>query len=96
MPKPIINIADIALEPWPPGASRPEAAAECYEAKMGLIGPACRRPEDWVQHYRCATWQERISFSQPSCKRRDVLRVCQARGAIAQLLGSRVTSQGIF
>jgi uncharacterized cupin superfamily protein len=37
--KPVINIADIALEPWPPGARLTEAAAERYDAKMGFIGP---------------------------------------------------------
>lgn len=39
MTKPIINIADVALDPWPAGSSLPGAAAERYEARMGLIGP---------------------------------------------------------
>lgn len=39
MPKPIINIADVALEPWPPGAALSGAGAERYEAKMGFIAP---------------------------------------------------------
>jgi uncharacterized cupin superfamily protein len=39
MPKPIINIADITLEPWPAGATLAGDAAERYEAKMGFIGP---------------------------------------------------------
>lgn len=39
MPKPIINIADVALEPWPAGAILSAAAAERYEAKTGYIGP---------------------------------------------------------
>ena len=39
MSKPIINIEDIALEPWPPGSSLPEGAGERYEAKMGFIAP---------------------------------------------------------
>lgn len=39
MIKPVINIADIALEPWPPGATLPAATAEHYEAKMGFIAP---------------------------------------------------------
>ncbi|MGD9788204.1 MAG: cupin domain-containing protein [Sulfuricellaceae bacterium] len=39
MLKPIINIADVALEPWPAGAALAGTAAERYEAKMGFIGP---------------------------------------------------------
>jgi uncharacterized cupin superfamily protein len=39
MPKPIINIADVALEPWPPGAALTGAAVERYEATMGFISP---------------------------------------------------------
>lgn len=39
MPKPIINIADVALEPWPPGAALTGEAAERYEATMGFISP---------------------------------------------------------
>lgn len=39
MSKPVINIADVVLEPWLPGASLSGAAAENYEAKMGFIGP---------------------------------------------------------
>lgn len=37
--KPIVNIADVALEPWPPGAALSGTATERYEAKMGFIGP---------------------------------------------------------
>ncbi len=39
MPKPIMNIADVALEPWPPGAALSGAAADRYEARMGFISP---------------------------------------------------------
>ena len=39
MTKPIINIADIVLEPWPAGAVLPETGRQRYEAKMGFIGP---------------------------------------------------------
>ena len=39
MPKPIINIADVAREPRPAGAALSGSAAERYEAKMGFIGP---------------------------------------------------------
>lgn len=39
MPKPIINIADVPLEPWPPGAALAGAAAERYEATMAFISP---------------------------------------------------------
>jgi uncharacterized cupin superfamily protein len=39
MPKPLINIADVALEPWPAGAALSGAATERYEARMGFIGP---------------------------------------------------------
>ena len=39
MSKPIINIADVALEPWPAGGALSGAAAARYEAKMGFIGP---------------------------------------------------------
>jgi len=39
MHKPVININDIELAPWPAGATLPEEAAERYEAKMGFIGP---------------------------------------------------------
>jgi uncharacterized cupin superfamily protein len=39
MPKPVINIADVALEPWPSGTVLPESAADRYEATMGFISP---------------------------------------------------------
>jgi len=39
MQKPIINLDDVALEPWPAGAALSGMAAERYEAKMGFIGP---------------------------------------------------------
>ena len=39
MNKPIMNIADVVLEPWPAGASITATARERYEAKMGFIGP---------------------------------------------------------
>lgn len=39
MPKPVINIADIVLEPWGAGAVLPAEAAGRYEAKMGFVGP---------------------------------------------------------
>lgn len=39
MTKPIVNIADIALEPRPPAFAPTGAAAERYEAKMGFIAP---------------------------------------------------------
>ncbi|MBE0613280.1 MAG: cupin domain-containing protein [Burkholderiales bacterium] len=39
MPKPIINIADVALEPWPPGSGLSGKAEERYEARMGFIAP---------------------------------------------------------
>jgi len=32
MPKPIINIADVALEPWPAGAALSGEASARYEA----------------------------------------------------------------
>lgn len=35
--KPIANVADVTLEPWPAGAILPESARERYEAKMGFI-----------------------------------------------------------
>lgn len=39
MPKPIVNIEDIELAPWPPGAAISGPAAGRYEARMGFIGP---------------------------------------------------------
>lgn len=39
MHKPIINIADVVLEPRPPVFAPSGAAAERFDAKMGLIGP---------------------------------------------------------
>lgn len=39
MPRPIINIADVALEARPPGLAPSGAAAERYEARMGFIAP---------------------------------------------------------
>ena len=38
MNRPIINIADVALEPRPPALSPTGAAAERYNARMGFIG----------------------------------------------------------
>jgi len=38
MDKPIINIADVTLEPRPPGMSPKGEAAEKYDAKMGFVG----------------------------------------------------------
>jgi uncharacterized cupin superfamily protein len=38
MNKPIINIADVVMEPRPPGMAATGAAAERYDAKMGIIG----------------------------------------------------------
>ncbi len=38
MLKPVINIAEVALEPWPPGMALSGTAADRYEAKMGAIG----------------------------------------------------------
>ncbi len=37
MPKPIINIDDIDMQPWPAGASISGPAAERYDATMGSI-----------------------------------------------------------
>jgi len=39
MPKPIINIDDVALEPWPAGFAPTGAAAERFDAKIGGIAP---------------------------------------------------------
>ncbi len=39
MAKPIINIADVVLEPRPPIFAPSGAAAERFEAKMAFIGP---------------------------------------------------------
>jgi len=39
MPKPIINIADVVLEPRPPGFAPSGEAAERFDAKMGFIAP---------------------------------------------------------
>lgn len=39
MLKPVMNIADLVLEPWPPGAALSGTATERYEAKMGFIAP---------------------------------------------------------
>lgn len=39
MTKPIINIADVELEPRPPGFAPSGPAAERYDARMGFIGP---------------------------------------------------------
>lgn len=39
MPKPIINIADVVLEPRPPGMAPSGPAADRFDAKMGFIGP---------------------------------------------------------
>lgn len=39
MSKPIINIDDIVMQPWPAGAALTGPAAERYDAKMGFIGP---------------------------------------------------------
>jgi len=38
MPKPIVNIAEIALEPWPAGSSLSGEAQGRYEARMAFIG----------------------------------------------------------
>ncbi|NIA57436.1 cupin domain-containing protein [Massilia sp. TW-1] len=38
MDKPIINIADVTLNPRPPAMSPKREAAEKYDAKMGFIG----------------------------------------------------------
>ncbi|ACB95882.1 cupin domain-containing protein [Beijerinckia indica] len=38
MTKPIINIADVALHPRPPGFAPTGAVAERYDARMGFIG----------------------------------------------------------
>jgi len=38
MPKPIININDVILQPWSAGSSISESAAERYDAQMGFIG----------------------------------------------------------
>lgn len=38
MPKPIINIADIQLQPRPPAFAAQGAAAERYDARMGIVG----------------------------------------------------------
>lgn len=39
MTKPIINIADIELEPRPPAFAPSGSAAERFDAKIGFIGP---------------------------------------------------------
>jgi len=39
MTKPIINIADVELEPRPTAFAPSESAAERFDAKMGFIGP---------------------------------------------------------
>ena len=39
MSKPIINIDDIDMQPWPAGASIPGPVAERYDATMGFIAP---------------------------------------------------------
>jgi len=39
MTKPIINIADVELEPRPPAFAPSGSAAERFDAKMGFIGP---------------------------------------------------------
>lgn len=39
MSKPIINLADIALEPRHAALTPPESAAERFDARMGYIGP---------------------------------------------------------
>jgi len=39
MVKPILNIDDIELNPWPPGSSLSGEAAERYDAKMGAVAP---------------------------------------------------------
>ena len=39
MNKPIINIADVELQPRPPAFAPTGAAAERYDARVGMIGP---------------------------------------------------------
>lgn len=39
MPKPIINIADVEIEPRPSAFAPSGPAAERFDAKMGFIGP---------------------------------------------------------
>lgn len=39
MSKPIINIADVELQPRPPAFAPTGAAAERYDARMGMIAP---------------------------------------------------------
>ena len=39
MNKPIINIADVELQPRPPAFAATGAAAERYDARMGMIAP---------------------------------------------------------
>jgi uncharacterized cupin superfamily protein len=38
MPAPILNLDDVNLEPWAPGAILPEEISERYGARMGQIG----------------------------------------------------------
>lgn len=40
MNKPVINIADIELQPRPPALAATGAAAERYDARMGMVGMA--------------------------------------------------------
>lgn len=39
MPKPVLNIADVVLEPRPAAFAPTGEAAQRFEAKMGMIGP---------------------------------------------------------
>ena len=39
MPKPVLNIADVVLEPRPSAFAPTGEAAQRFEAKMGMIGP---------------------------------------------------------
>ena len=39
MPKPIVNLADVALEPRPAAFAPPASVAERFDAKMGFIAP---------------------------------------------------------
>ncbi len=51
MSKPIIDIDDIDMQPWPAGASS-GPAAERYDAAMGFIAPrtGAQNLRVWCQH----------------------------------------------
>lgn len=68
MTKPILNIADVELQPRPAAFAATGSAAERFDARMGMIAPHIGAQKTRLQPHRRAPGQVRISVSQPSCQ----------------------------